>query len=175
MAEEPDIRESTREDLAAIEALYPEAFPDEELLPLVRELLSDPVIAVSLVCTIDRRIVGHAIYTRCGVVGHSVSVALLGPLAVTPARQRRGVGTALVRDGLRRLQDTDVTRVFVLGSPTYYGRFGFTPERLVDPPFQLPPEWDDAWQSQSVGETLKPIAGRLSVPLQWRHSALWAP
>jgi len=41
MTESVEIRESTPDDLVAIESLYPEAFPDEDLLPLVRELLGD--------------------------------------------------------------------------------------------------------------------------------------
>jgi len=44
-----EIRESVPGDLAAIEVLYLEAFPDEDLLPLVRELLQDASVALSLV------------------------------------------------------------------------------------------------------------------------------
>ena len=175
MLEKLDIRESKRDDLAAIESLYPEAFPNEDLLPLVRDLLSDAGVAMSLVGTIDARIVGHAIYTKCGVVGNSVIVALLGPLAVVPAWQRQGIGSAIVYAGLRRLEDEDVRRVFVLGDPAYYGRLGFLPERLVEPPFPLPAEYDGAWQSQNLGETTTPISGKLSVPQQWLQPALWAP
>ncbi len=175
MAEKLDIRESARDDIAAIESLYPEAFPDEDLLPLVRDLLNDAIVAISLVGTIDTRIVGHAIYTKCGVVDDSVNVALLGPLAVAPARQRRGIGSAIVGAGLRRLEDAGVDRVFVLGDPAYYGRLDFVPECLVEPPFALPAEWDGAWQSRSLGETVTPMAGKLSVPPQWRRSALWVP
>ena len=175
MAEKLDIRESARDDIAAIESLYPEAFPDEDLLPLVRDLLNDAIVAISLVGTIDTRIVGHAIYTKCGVVDDSVNVALLGPLAVAPARQRRGIGSAIVGAGLRRLEDAGVDRVFVLGDPAYYGRLDFVPECLVEPPFALPAEWDGAWQSRSLGETVPPMAGKLSVPPQWRRSALWVP
>jgi hypothetical protein len=47
MAEKFDIRESARDDIAAIESLYQEAFPDEDLLPLVgslkRPLLAEAV------------------------------------------------------------------------------------------------------------------------------------
>ena len=175
MSEKLEIRESRRDDSAAIESLYPEAFPDENLLPLVRSLLNDAVVAISLVGTIDTRTVGHAIFTRCGVVGNSVSAALLGPLAVAPAWQRQGVGSAIVRAGLRRLEDADVNLVCVLGDPAYYRRLGFLPESLVEPPFPLPAEWDGAWQSQILGETMTSCAGKLSVPPHWRQPALWAP
>jgi putative acetyltransferase len=175
MVEKLEIRESRRNDSAAIESLYPEAFPDEDLLPLVRDLLNDAVVAMSLVGTIDTRIVGHVIFTRCGVVGNSVNVTLLGPLAVAPAWQRQGIGSALVRAGFRRMEDADVGQVFVLGDPAYYRRLGFLPEPSVEPPFPLPPEWDGAWMSRKLGEAAAPLAGRLSVPPQWLQPALWAP
>ena len=175
MLEKLDIRESKRNDLVAIESLYPEAFPNEDLLPLVRDLLSDADVAMSFVGTIDARIVGHAIYTKCDVVGNSVIVALLGQLAVVPAWQRQGIGSAIVYAGFRKLADEDVRRVYVLGDPAYYGRLGFLPERFVEPPFPLPTEYEGAWQSKDLGKTATPIAGKLSVPQQWLQPALWAP
>jgi len=175
MLEKLEIRESRRDDSAAIESLYPEAFPEEDLLPLVRSLLNDAVVAISLVGTIDTRIVGTAIFTKCGVLGNSADAALLGPLAVAPAWQRQGIGSAIVRAGLRRLEDAGVDRVYVLGDPAYYGRLGFLPESLVEPPFPLPAEWSGAWQSRNSGQITAPCAGKLSVPPQWLQPALWAP
>lgn len=168
-----EIRASGHQDAAALESLYPEAFPDEDLLPLVRDLASDAAVAVSLVGTIDTRIVGHAIFTRCGVVGNDLDAALLGPLAVAPAWQKRGIGRAIVRAGLRRLDEARVDRVFVLGDPAYYRRLGFRPESSVEPPFPLPAEWAGAWQSQSLRATARPCKGKLSVPRQWLRPALW--
>jgi len=173
--ENPEIRESVPSESGAIESLYPDAFPDEDLLPLVRDLLQDPVVATSLVGVIDSRIVGHAIFTKCGVVGNNFSVALLGPLAVAPAWQRQGIGSAIVRAGLRLLEETDVSLVLVLGDPAYYKRLGFLPEFLIEPPFRLPAEWDGAWQSQRLDKTKAAFSGKLSVPRQWRQPALWAP
>jgi putative acetyltransferase len=175
MSDKLEIRESVQGDSGAIESLYPEAFPDENLLPLVRDLLRDAAVTTSLVGAVDSRIVGHAVFTKCGVVGSSISAALLGPLAVAPAWQRQGIGSAIVRAGLRRLEDMDVNLVFVLGDPAYYERLGFRPESLVEPPFRLPAEWDGAWQSQGVGDTVAPCPGKLSVPRQWLQPALWAP
>ena len=175
MLDELEIRESVQADAAVTESLYPEAFPDEDLLPVVRDLLNDAAVAISLVGTIDRQIVGHAIFTKCGVVGNSANAALLGPLAVPPAWQRQGIGSAIVRAGLRRLEDADVNWVYVLGDPAYYGRLGFLPESLVEPPFPLPAEWDGAWQSQDLGETTTLCVGKLSVPPQWLQPTLWTP
>jgi len=179
MLEELLVRESTRDDSAAIESLYLEAFPDENLVPLVRELLSDAIAATSLVGTLETRVVGHVIFTKCGVVGTSVNATLLGPLAVAPSWQRQGIGSAIVRVGLRLLEDAKVDRAYLLGDPAYYRRFGFCPESQVEPPFPFPPdlpaEWDGAWQSRALGETTTPCAGKLSVPPPWLKRALWIP
>ena len=175
MSDKLKIHESIQGDAAAIELLYPEAVPDEDLLSLVRDLSQDSMIAMSLVGTIDSRVVGHVVFTNCGVVGRNFKAALLGPLAVAPIWQRQGIGSAIVRAGLQRLQDTAVHLVCVLGDPAYYGRLGFVQESLVEPPFPLPAEWDGAWQSQYLDDTTMPCAGKLSVPSQWLQPALWAP
>ena len=173
MSKKLKIRESRPSELAEIEALYAEAFPDEDLLPLVRDLLNDAVVATSLVGVIDSRIVGNAILTKCGVASCCVNAALLGPVAVAPVWQRQGIGSSIVRAGLRQMEDAGVHRVYVLGDPVYYGRLGFLAESLVEPPFPLPSEWGGAWQSQALGENTTSYRGKLSVPPQWLQPALW--
>lgn len=170
-----DIRDSLPSDVGAIEALYPDAFPDEDLLPLVRELLRQDAIVLSLVGVADRELVGHAIFTTCGIAGRPEKVALLGPLAVALAWQRQGIGGALVRAGFRRLENADVAQIYVLGDPAYYGRLGFAADDSVAPPYPLPEEWRGAWQSIDLRDAGPPLRGRLSVPEPWRQRALWLP
>lgn len=175
MSGEIEIRESGPEDLAAIGALYGRAFPEEDLSPLVRELLDEPRGVVSLIAAVRGALAGHAVLTDCGVAGRGARVALLGPLAVEPDRQGRGVGTALVRAGLERLEAAGAGRVLVLGDPAYYGRFGFAPEEDIAPPYPLPAEWRGAWQSLGLGGAERPGRGRLVVPGPWRRRELWGP
>ena len=169
------IRESERADLPALERLYPRAFPDEDLLPLVRDLLRAPVGVLSLVACVDNDIVGHIAVTMCGLNGSDAELALLGPLAVAPEQQRQGIGSAMVRAGLERLQRRGTHCVCVLGDPNYYGRFGFTPNAEIAPPYQLPPEWNGAWQSLALAGAAHTLAGQLRVPSLWAKPALWAP
>jgi len=49
----------------------------------------------------------------------------LAPVAVLPGRRRAGIGSALIREGLKRARRQGHEAVFVLGDPAYYGRFGF--------------------------------------------------
>ena len=175
MTDRIEIRESRPSDLAAIETLYPDAFPDEDLLPLVRDLLKEEAIVLSLVGLAEGALAGHVVFTDCGLAGRPDKAALLGPLAVSSARQRQGIGSALVRAGLQRLEAAGTHQVFVLGDPAYYRRFGFAPDDGVAPPYPLPEEWRGAWQSLSLGAGKALLQGALSVPQPWRRRALWAP
>ena len=169
------MRASRPQDRVAIESLYPLAFPDEDLLPLVNDLLAEPDRVMSHVATFDDAIVGHAAWTFCTVADQGDRCALLGPLAVTPARQKQGIGSSLVEIGFILLRKQGVRRVFVLGDPQYYSRLGFGAEDQVEPPYPLPAEWAGAWQSVEFGETETPLSGRLSVPECWQKPALWGP
>jgi putative acetyltransferase len=175
MIEKLEIREIEPGDLPAIESLYPKAFPDEDLLPVVRQLIGDTSIVMSLVATIDSQVTGHVIFTKCRVDGGDEKVSLLAPLAVLPEFQSQGIGSAIVRDGLQRLTQAGISQVFVLGDPAYYSRFGFAPESSVEPPFPMPDEWTEAWQSLNLAGAPLPGPGKLSVPSPWCHPDLWAP
>jgi putative acetyltransferase len=48
-------------------------------------------------------------------------------MAVVPAQQRTGLGSALVRAGLEQCRKLGFGAVVVLGHPDYYPRFGFSP------------------------------------------------
>ncbi len=157
-----------------IAALYAAAFPQEDLLPLIRALAGRADV-LALVARLGPELVGHVAFTRCGVAGRTEGVALLGPLAVAPAHQRRGIGGVLVRDGLRRLAEDGVVRVQVLGDPGYYVRFGFRADAAVAPPYPLPDAWRSAWQVLDLHAATPPVAGNLEVPDPWRNPALWGP
>lgn len=167
------VRASTPGDHASIEALYPRAFPDEDLLPLVHDLLKDEQEVISLVADIGGQVVGNVLFTLCTTAESDAVVALLAPLAVAPECQRRGIGSKLVRKGLERLRDRGVAVTYVLGDPAYYGRLGFMPERLVTTPYPLPSEWDGAWQSLPLNDTAPAPSGTLRPPARWLDPALW--
>jgi putative acetyltransferase len=172
---EVEIRESRAGDFPSIEKLYRDAFPDEDLVPLVGELLESASDVLSLVAIDADVLSGHGVFTACTIVETNDAAALLGPLAVVPARQRQGIGRKIIDAGLQRLRADGVNLVCVLGDPDYYGRSGFAPERGIVPPYALPDEWRDAWQSINLGEVPSSGAGTLSVPEPWRQPALWAP
>lgn len=169
-----NIRMSNPADFAAIYALYPAAFPGEDLLALVQDLVPDTEQVLSLVAEIASTIVGHVAFSRCGLQGADATVSLLAPLAVSPASQGAGVGSALVRAGLELLNTEDVNAVLVLGDPAYYKRFGFKATEAIAPPYPLPPEYAGAWQLLELDPEATQLSGELLVPEQWRQPALWS-
>ena len=168
-----EIRESRETELDAVKDIYSAVFPDEELRPLVEALFHEPASVLSVVAYIDGEIVGHVAFTDCEVSDRAERVALLGPLAVAPDRHRQGIGSALIAEGRRLLADAGVASLYVLGDPAYYSRFGFAPERAVQPPYPLPAEWRDAWQSLTLNAPAEPLSGELRVPAVWAVPELW--
>ena len=90
------------------------------------------------------RVLGHVVFSRIAVEGgdSEIPVLALAPLAVLPAFQRLGIGSALVSAGLARCRELGHTRVIVLGDPVYYGRFGLVPASRfgLKCPFPAPEE-----------------------------------
>ena len=169
------IRETTPGDIVQVLALYPQAFPEEELRPVVLTLLKEGPEVLSLAAFDGNALVAHVLFTICGTEEWDRTGALLAPLGVTPLRQRQGLGSSLVLAGLERLEKRGIKQVFVLGDPAYYQRFGFLPERQVLAPYPIPEEWVHAWRSMplSAGEPL--AAGWLLLPEPWMEPALWGP
>jgi putative acetyltransferase len=102
----------------------------------------DGDLVLSLVVDEGDAVIGHVAFSRMQINGEGISepAVALAPVAVLPAQQRRGIGAALIEDGLRRLRQSGETLVFVLGEPAYYGRFGFAaaPAARFDTPYPGP-------------------------------------
>ncbi len=168
------IRKSNPSDISALQELYQQAFPDEDLLPLVLALLGEGQKALSLVAVNEKQPVGHVLFTHCCVSTNDNIVALLGPLAVLPEYQRRSIGSALVDQGLQHLKNDTVSKVLVLGVPDYYHRFGFKEETDILPAYPIPDEWQPAWQSLNLNQCDAAVRGTLIVPEPWQKAELWS-
>ncbi|MGB6229178.1 MAG: N-acetyltransferase [Litorimonas sp.] len=91
--------------------------------PIIDALRRDGDLVLSLVAEADAAIVGHIAFSPVTVSGESRGLYGLGPVSAHPERQRQGIGSALIREGLSRLPDARA--VFLVGDPAYYSRFGF--------------------------------------------------
>lgn len=121
---------------------------------LLRELFEcdEYIPSLSIVAEIAGEIVGHVISTRAWM--GDLELLGLGPIAVEPTLQRRGIGSALMRETTVRATAAGERGIALLGSTHYYPRFGYVPAASlgVEPPeaawgdhFQLLrlPAWSD--------------------------------
>jgi putative acetyltransferase len=140
------VREERSGDEAAIAALTEAAFRDQphsdgSEATIIERLRADGDLALSLVAEdAGGTIVGHVAFSPVTIADRAQGWYGLGPLSVSPARQREGIGSALVRRGLERLADERAEGCVVLGEPAFYGRFGFRHEPRLSYPGP-PPEY----------------------------------
>lgn len=134
---EIEIRDERSGDIAAIHALNKLAFEQEQEANIVDALRQNGAARLSLVAVIGGRIVGHIMYSPITIAG-KLEGAALGPMAVLPEYQRKGVGSMLVAAGNERLMKEGCPYIIVLGHAEYYPRFGFRPAST----FGVTCEWD---------------------------------
>jgi putative acetyltransferase len=135
----PDIRSERPGDEAAIRDLTRQAFAempfsDGDEHHIVDALRTDGDLRLSLVALERAAIVGHIAFSPVTISDRSEGWFGLGPVSVTPALQRRGIGSALIVRGIADLRGQGARGIVLLGSPAYYARFGFAHDpRLVYP------------------------------------------
>lgn len=127
------------QERSVVRSINKAAFGRPDEADLIDSLRTEGAVLLSLVAEVERRIVGHILFSRMSIETSSgpVSAAALGPMAVLPDYQRRGIGERLIRHGLDLLRGRDERIVIVLGHPDYYPRFGFSSEkaRSLESPF----------------------------------------
>ncbi|MBO6505662.1 MAG: N-acetyltransferase [Kordiimonadaceae bacterium] len=140
----------------------------------------DPVPALSTVVRVENRLAATIrfwpVMVKDLILGSSDEALLLGPLAVDPALQGSGVGSALVRQSLAKANAAGFERILLVGEADYYARFGFVP---VLPSFITLPGGRDARRllvRQSARVSSLPAVGRLQpVGHQTAQSAIASP
>jgi putative acetyltransferase len=124
------IRPETPADYPAIAQLLLAAFENEphsrQTEPLIVETLrKEAALTLALVAEEQGALLGHIAFSPARINGDKCDWYILGPVAVTPPRQRQGIGAALIREGLRQLRQMNAKGCALVGHPGYYGRFGF--------------------------------------------------
>lgn len=120
-----EIREEIATDIPAIRSVNQQAFGQDYEGRIVDALRANGAALLSLVATVDDQVVGHIMYSPATV--GEISGAGLGPMAVLPEYQRKGVGSRLIEAGTRKLMESGCPFVVVVGHPEFYPRFGFQP------------------------------------------------
>jgi putative acetyltransferase len=126
------IRRETQKDITAIHNVNAQAFGQKVEADLVDALRVSGALTLSLVALVDKEIVGHMAFSPVMVESSNDSFDALGlgPMAVLPGYQKKGIGSSLVEKGLRVCQKEGHEIIFVLGYPEFYSRFGFLPSHI---------------------------------------------
>ena len=122
-----NIRKEKMEDYNSIYAVVKAAFDsaehadgnEQDLVEALRKGESY-IPALSLVAEEKGKIVGHIMFTKARV--GQTDVLALAPLSVLPEYQRKGIGTALIKEGHKIAKDLGYGYSVVLGSEKYYPR-----------------------------------------------------
>lgn len=159
------IRSERQEDATLISQLTIEAFENAphsggDESRIIEALRKANALALSLVAVGDGdKIVGHIAFSPVQIDRRSDKWYGLGPVSVMPKLQRRGIGGALILEGLDQLRRMGANGCVLMGDPGYYGRFGFVSDpkltylRYPSPYFQRvvligdPPRGDVTYHS----------------------------
>ena len=151
-------RDETFNDAPAIREVNNQAFQQSLEGRLVDQLRENDGILASLVAVVEERIVGHILFSPVTLTINNGGLhgAGLGPMAVLPEFQRRGVGSKLITTGIARMRRRGISFIVVLGHAEYYPRFGF--ERASE--YGVHCQWDvpdDAFMIMPI--TDRPLPG----------------
>ena len=163
------IRTERVADHPAIEAVVRAAFarhPDEVASFVERIRASEHFVPeLALVAEDDSGVIAHVMLSWVGLESEARTRILnLTPMSVRPDRQRRGVGTRLIDEALRRAEDAGEPAVMVEGIADYYPRFGFeraSPLGFTAPHPKIP---DAAFMVKRLPGYSADIAGRIVYP-----------
>ena len=155
------VRSERPADIPHVHALNVAAFDSPTEATLV-DALRERADVISIVAEQDGHIIGHILFSPVRLTGADDLRAVgLAPMAVALERQRTGIGSALIREGLAHCQRQGVGAVFVVGHPEYYPRFGFRPASGfgITCEFEVP---DEVFMAMELAPgALKGRAGRL--------------
>jgi len=124
------IRNETESDIDAIAEVTIEAFKTLEISNhteqfIIEALRRAKALTLSLVADMNGRVIGHIAFSPVTISDGTPDWYGLGPVSVLPEYQRKGIGKALIQEGLSRLKNLDAKGCCLVGHPDYYRKFGF--------------------------------------------------
>ncbi|WMT42125.1 N-acetyltransferase [Paenibacillus sp. D2_2] len=160
------IRQETSKDYNAVYNLVKEAFAsaehsdgnEQDLVAALRNGAAF-VPELSLIAEIDGIIAGHILFTEAKV-GNDI-VLVLAPLSVLPEFQKRGIGSALIKEGHKIARELGYQYSLVLGSETYYPRYGSLPAEQfgIEVPDGMP---SVNFMAIKLQDNAKPVSGAVT-------------
>ena len=129
---EINIRNEAAKDIEPVREILRATFPTDAESKLVDALRANGKAIIALVAVWDEQVVGHILFSPVTITPPGGASPLseakgigLAPVAVRTDVQSQGIGSQLIREGLRLCKEHGYDYCVVLGGPNYYKRFGF--------------------------------------------------
>jgi putative acetyltransferase len=133
------VRNETAADFRIVEEITREAFwnhhvPGCDEHFLVHRMRNHPdfIPELDFVALADGRIVGNIMYAKSYLLnelGERRDALTFGPVSVLPEYQRKGVGSALIRESVAKAREMGYDMVLIYGFPHNYCSHGFKASR----------------------------------------------
>jgi putative acetyltransferase len=117
-----DVRAITEVTIAAFKTLAISRHTEQFIIEALR---AAKALTISLVAETDGRVIGHIAFSPATMSDGTPDWYGLGPVSVFPEHQRKGIGKALINEGLSRLKAMKAQGCCLVGHPDYYQQFGF--------------------------------------------------
>ena len=126
------IRQERKTDASARELLLDRAYGPARFTKCSARLREDrlPAQGLSFVATEGGAIVGSVRLWDVSA-GSGCRALLLGPLAVSPEHQSKGIGGKLMKQAIATARMRGHGAILLVGDAPYYGRFGFSAEKTA--------------------------------------------
>ena len=100
-------------------------YADGDEQDLIEKLRKAGALALSLVALDNEELVGQVTFSLAKIDSATGPWYALGPVSVTPSRQREGIGSRLIEAGLSEIKHRGALGCILVGDPVFYSRFGF--------------------------------------------------
>jgi len=139
------VRPEATRDFAAIQTINIDAFADHPFSQQTEHLIVNALrdagaLTISLVAEDEGQVVGHIAFSPALIHGEDLRWFTLGPIAISPTRQRQGIGSRLIEAGIEALRQLGANGCLLVGDPAYYLRFGFRHSQSLSA-HEVPPEY----------------------------------
>ncbi|MCC7118543.1 MAG: N-acetyltransferase [Anaerolineales bacterium] len=124
------IRSEMQTDIEGIEKITLAAFTGKPYSNqtehlIVNELRKAGALTLSLVAEVNENVIGHIAFSSVRINEKDLGWYGIGPISVAPAFQKQGIGSKLIKEGLKQIQMQGAQGCVLLGDPAYYPKFGF--------------------------------------------------
>jgi putative acetyltransferase len=129
------IRKEEKHDERIVEEITKRAFwnlhevgcNEHYLVHLMRNH-QDFIKELDLVIEVDNEIVGNIMFTKSHVIdedGNKTETVTFGPVSIEPEYQRKGFGSLLIEETIKRLKEREENAIIIYGHPGNYVKYGF--------------------------------------------------